>query len=168
MRGGAVGLLALVLLQIYLGALVAGLRAGLISDTWPLIDGRVVPEASRLWFLDPPWRNLFENALTVQFNHRLAGYLLLLWAWLHAAAALWTGREGAARTGALALATTVTLQAALGVLTILHQVPLLLALAHQAMAIVVLTVAVMHVERLGRAARVQTRAPAALASSPRA
>ncbi len=77
-RAGAVALLVLVLLQIYLGALVAGLRAGLISDTWPLIDGRLVPDAARLFFLEPLWRNVFENALTVQFNHRMAGYGLLL------------------------------------------------------------------------------------------
>ena len=65
---GAFALLALVLLQIYLGALVAGLRAGLIFNTWPLIDGSWVPDAARMFFHTPLWRNFFENALTVQFN----------------------------------------------------------------------------------------------------
>ena len=76
-RAGAIALLTLALVQIYLGALVAGLRAGLIYNTWPLIDGRLVPEASRLFFETPLWRNFFENALTVQFNHRVTAYLLL-------------------------------------------------------------------------------------------
>src|SRR5712691_1405818 len=68
LRAGALALLCLVLVQIYLGALVAGLRAGLIYNTWPLIDGALVPDRARLFFDQPLWRNLFENALTVQFN----------------------------------------------------------------------------------------------------
>jgi cytochrome c oxidase assembly protein subunit 15 len=60
-RIGAVAFLALVLLQIYLGALVAGLHAGLIYNTWPLIDGRLLPDAAELLRLTPAWRNLFEN-----------------------------------------------------------------------------------------------------------
>ena len=157
-RAGAVALLVLVLLQIYLGALVAGLRAGLISDTWPLIDGRLVPDAARLFFLEPLWRNVFENALTVQFNHRMAGYGLLLVALLHAGDVARTARG--VLSGALALAGAVCLQAVLGILTVLYQVPLVLALAHQAMAIVVLTIAVVHLERLGgrRAATSSARA----------
>ena len=61
----AIGLLVLVLAQIYLGALVAGLRAGSIYNTWPLIDGAFVPDAARLFFNVPVWRNFFENTLTV-------------------------------------------------------------------------------------------------------
>src|SRR5262249_33807275 len=64
-RAGAVAIVVLVLVQIYLGALVAGLDAGLIYNTWPLIDGAWIPEASRLFFAEPAWRNMFENALTV-------------------------------------------------------------------------------------------------------
>ena len=67
-------LLALVIAQIYLGALVAGLRAGLIYNTWPLIDGRIVPAARDLFFGTPLWANFFENALTVQFDHRMLAY----------------------------------------------------------------------------------------------
>src|ERR1041385_1512777 len=59
-RAGAVALVGLVLLQIYLGALVAGLRAGLIYNTWPLIDGSFVPKAADLLFHAPAWRNVFE------------------------------------------------------------------------------------------------------------
>jgi cytochrome c oxidase assembly protein subunit 15 len=141
-------LLALVAVQIYLGALVAGLRAGLIYDTWPLIDGSLIPDTSRLFFNTPLWRNFFENALTVQFHHRMAAYALWLLAVLHAADVARTVRGGPALTAALALACAVTLQAALGIVTLTHQTPLALALMHQAMAIVVLTIAVVHAERL--------------------
>jgi cytochrome c oxidase assembly protein subunit 15 len=144
----AMALLLLIIAQIYLGALVAGLRAGLIYDTWPLIDGGLVPEPSRLLFQRPLWRNFFENTLTVQFDHRMMAYALWLFAWLHAADAALCNRGGATITGAFALAAAVTVQAALGIVTLLHQAPLALALLHQAMAIVVLAIAVVHAERL--------------------
>jgi heme a synthase len=147
-RAGALALLALVTVQIYLGALVAGLRAGLIYDTWPLIDGSLIPDSSRLFFHAPLWRNFFENTLTVQFDHRLAAYALWLLAVLHAVDVARTTRGGPVLTAALALACAVTLQATLGIVTLIHQTPLALALMHQAMAIVVLTIAVVHAERL--------------------
>jgi heme a synthase len=149
-RAGALTILLLVILQIYLGALVAGLRAGLIYNTWPLIDGSLVPEGARLFFETPLWRNFFENTLTTQFDHRMVAYALWLVAVLHAADVARKVRSGAALTGALVLACAVTLQAALGIVTLLHQAPLALALTHQAMAIVVLTIAVVHAERLER------------------
>ncbi len=76
LRFGALAIVLLVLVQVYLGALVAGLDAGLVYNTWPLIDGALVPSADRLWFVEPAWRNVFENTLTVQFNHRLMAYAL--------------------------------------------------------------------------------------------
>jgi cytochrome c oxidase assembly protein subunit 15 len=152
LRAGALALLVLVLVQIYLGALVSGLRAGLIYNTWPLIDGGLVPESVRLFFQTPLWRNFFENTLTVQFDHRMVAYALWLVAVLHAVDVARTVRGGAALTGALALACAVTVQAALGIATLIHQAPLALALLHQATAIVVLAVAVVHAERLERRA----------------
>ena len=83
-RASAVALIVLVLIQIYLGALVAGLRAGLIYNTWPLIDGSFIPDSARLLHETPAWRNLFENTLTVQFNHRMVAYALWVAAVLHA------------------------------------------------------------------------------------
>ena len=140
----AIGLMVLVLVQIYLGALVAGLRAGLIYNTWPLIDGAFVPDASHLFFSMPAWRNFFENALTVQFDHRMVAYALWLLSACHVADVLWSGRRGAALVGALTLFIAVTIQAVLGIVTLLHQAPLALAMLHQAMAMVVLTVAATH------------------------
>jgi heme a synthase len=144
LRATAVVLLALVLGQIYWGALVAGLRAGLLYNTWPLIDGHVVPEAASLFFNEPWWRNLFENPLTVQFTHRMIAYVLWVAALVHALDALRARRAGLA----IALALALTIQAALGITTLLYQVPILLALAHQGMAIIVLAVAVVHAARL--------------------
>jgi len=140
-------LLALTFLQIYFGALVAGLRAGRAYNTWPTIDGAFIPSAARLFFEEPWWRNLFDNVLTVQFEHRMTAYLLLAVALWHAIDAT-RARAGAAMSGGWALAAAVLLQAALGILTLLNQVPIDLALSHQAVAIVVLTIAVVNVERL--------------------
>ena len=69
--------------------------------------------------------------------------------------------------GALALAAAILVQAVLGILTLVHQVPLALALAHQAMAILVLTIAVVHAQRLERRQVADGTEPAVLASSPR-
>ncbi|HEV7881351.1 COX15/CtaA family protein [Bradyrhizobium sp.] len=141
-------LLALTFVQLYLGALVAGLRAGRVYNTWPEIDGALVPSAARLFFEAPWWRNLFDNTLTVQFEHRMGAYALLTLAVVHAVDAVRSRAGPAAAGGAIWLAIAVTLQAALGIQTLLHQVPIVLGLAHQAMAIVVLTLVILQAERL--------------------
>ena len=146
----AVGLMLLIVLQIYLGALVAGLDAGLSFNTWPLMDGSFIPSTERLWFETPAWRNLFENNLTVQFNHRMVAYLVWLLSIAHLVDVVRTLKGGPALDWALTLAGVITLQAGLGIVTLLYLAPLGLALAHQALAIVVLTVAVVHAARLMR------------------
>jgi cytochrome c oxidase assembly protein subunit 15 len=108
----------------------------------------LIPSASRLLFETPWWRNLFDNTLTVQFEHRMVAYTLLVLAVLHALDAVRSRAGTAAINGAVWLAAAVTLQATLGILTLLNQVPTALGLAHQAVAIVVLTAAVIQVERL--------------------
>ncbi|SHL92560.1 cytochrome c oxidase assembly protein subunit 15 [Bradyrhizobium lablabi] len=143
----SVALLVLTFVQIYLGALLAGLRAGRVYNTWPEIDGALIPSAGRLFFDEPWWRNLFDNTLTVQFEHRMVAYALFALAILHAVDAV-RSRAGAAASGALWLVAAVTLQAVLGILTLLHQVPIPLGLAHQAVAMSVLTLAVFQAERL--------------------
>jgi cytochrome c oxidase assembly protein subunit 15 len=141
-------LVALTFVQLYLGALVAGLRAGKIYNTWPQIDGAWIPSAARLLFETPWWRNLFDNTLTVQFEHRMLAYALFALAILHALDAIRSRAGAAAVNGAMWLAVVIALQATLGILTLLNQVPMDLALAHQAVAIVVLTLAVLQAERL--------------------
>jgi cytochrome c oxidase assembly protein subunit 15 len=141
-------LVVLTFVQLYLGALVAGLRAGKIYNTWPDIDGSFIPSAARLFFEMPWWRNLFDNTLTVQFEHRMTAYALLVLAVLHAIDAIRSRAATSVVNGALWLAAVVTLQAILGILTLLNQAPMDLALAHQAVAIAVLTLAVLQAERL--------------------
>jgi cytochrome c oxidase assembly protein subunit 15 len=143
-RFSAIGLLILILTQIYLGALVAGLRAGYIYNTWPLIDGALVPDAARLFQDTPAWRNLFENTLTTQFDHRMMAYAIFVCAALHAFDVARTVKQSWVLTSAVVLAIAVTVQAALGIWTLLLRVPISLALMHQAMAMLVLTIATTH------------------------
>jgi cytochrome c oxidase assembly protein subunit 15 len=166
-RSGALLVAALVLLQIYLGALVAGLDAGMSFNTWPLIDGALVPASDRLWFETPLWRNFFENLLTVQFEHRMLAYAIWLLTVAHAVDALRNEADGRTKYEVVALAIVVTAQAALGIITLLLVVPLGLAIAHQAMAVIVLTIAIIHAERLRH--RVDSRVwakPSAVGARP--
>jgi heme a synthase len=153
----SVVLLVLTFVQLYLGALVAGLRAGKIYNTWPDIDGGLIPSSARLFFEEPWWRNLFDNTLTVQFEHRMTAYALFVLAALHAIDVIRSRAGTSAVSGALWLLGAITLQATLGILTLLNQAPIDLALTHQAVAIAVLTAAVFQTERL--AARQPESAP---------
>ena len=76
MEWAALALVALILLQVAAGGFVAGLDAGMGYNTWPLMDGALVPPG--LMVMEPGWRNLFENAMTVQFNHRILAYVIAL------------------------------------------------------------------------------------------
>ena len=147
-RTSAAVLLGLVLVQIYLGALVAGLRAGLVYNTWPLIDGAFIPDANRLWFDVPLWRNFFENALTVQFNHRMMAYFLWICAVAHAIDTWVTMKRGPVVANALVIALAVTFQATIGVATLLEQFDPGIALLHQASAMLVLAFVVGRIARL--------------------
>jgi heme a synthase len=155
-RFGAVALLVLVLAQLYLGAIVAGLRAGRIYNTWPLIDGAFIPDPARLFFSTPLWRNFFENTLTAQFDHRMLAYVIWIVAVFHAFGALRARKRGPVVAGAVLLAVAVTLQAALGIWTLLMVAPLSLALLHQAMAMIVLTIATVHAASVVPAPKVKT------------
>jgi cytochrome c oxidase assembly protein subunit 15 len=133
----AVVLTGLILLQIAAGGLVAGLDAGQGYTTWPKMDGQWIPEG--LTAIAPGWRNIFENAMTVQFDHRLVAYFILLIAIIHA----WRSFT----LPAMILAYVVFTQACLGVLTLLLHVPLAVALVHQAGAMIVLTAAVWNLHK---------------------
>jgi cytochrome c oxidase assembly protein subunit 15 len=157
----AMVILTLLLAQIALGALVAGLKAGLVHDTWPRIDGAFIPDSGKLLSLEPAWRNLLDNHLTVQFAHRMLAYGLVLLALLHAADCV--RRECRPyRAGAVALACVLMLQAVLGIATLLWHVPSSLALAHQAVAIAALIVATLHAGNLRAASRDRAAAAVAL------
>jgi cytochrome c oxidase assembly protein subunit 15 len=132
----------LALFQIYLGALVAGLDAGLSYNTWPLMDGSLVP--GDLFIRQPWWINLFENPKTVQFVHRCGAYLLWTVTLVHMLVSLRLAPRATYTRQAVLLFALVTVQAAIGISTLLMQVPLDLALTHQAMALVVLGFAIAH------------------------
>lgn len=146
----ASALLALVYLQVLLGALVAGLKAGLTYNTWPLMDGRLVPDG--LMSMQPWWLNTFENVATVQFNHRMLAYLLVGLAVWHAVGLARRADDPRLRRTANLLAIFILAQAALGVWTLLAWVPIGLGIAHQVGALVVLAAAVVHVHAM-RSAR---------------
>ncbi len=151
-------MLAAIFLQIALGGLVAGLDAGLAFNTWPLMDGGLVPALATL-FAQQPWlQNFAGNVALVQFNHRIGAYLLLGLALWHAVSTsrLMPGSGAAFR--ARLLAGLVLCQGVLGVVTLLTAVPLWAGLAHQGFAIVLLGVAAWHAERTRNAGEPETRA----------
>jgi heme a synthase len=139
-RSAANGVLALIALTIVAGGFVAGTRAGFIYNTFPLMGGRLVPEDYAQ--LHPFIRNLFSNVAAVQFDHRVlaittAAAILLLWA------ASWRARlPHPAQTALWALVGVVALQVALGISTLLLVVPIPLAVAHQANAVILLSAAI--------------------------
>jgi cytochrome c oxidase assembly protein subunit 15 len=127
-------LMGLVILQIAAGAFVAGLHAGFQYNTWPLMDGGIIPAG--LGRLSPWWRNVFEDPLTVQFNHRMIAYAIFaLTAWLFWRQAGAGGFKGVDRW-MVRLMILVLVQVALGIVTLLSVVPLDLAVAHQTMAFI--------------------------------
>jgi cytochrome c oxidase assembly protein subunit 15 len=128
-------LLLLAFVQIAAGGLVAGLDAGMGYNTWPRMDGALIP--SGLDTMSPWWKNLFENALTVQFDHRLLAYVL----GLVAIGSFLTERT----TSSAVVLAAVVLQMAIGIWTLLAQVPIALGLLHQAGAFLVLGAVLWHV-----------------------
>jgi heme a synthase len=137
-------LLGLILFQIVLGGLVAGSKAGFTYNTWPLMDGVLVPPASALFSVSPWIENFVDNVVLVQFNHRLAAYVIIAFALWHA----WTLRRMApgskAAKRATAMAGLTLAQMVLGIVTLVLVVPLWAGLAHQVFAMAVLAMAVVH------------------------
>lgn len=132
-------LLGLTFLQILIGALVAGIDAGRNYIDWPLMAGGITPPD--MWVLEPVWRNLFENDGTVQFIHRVAGYVLLLalvYGWLR-------GRRSGKTATASAFAAVLAMglvQTVLGIVTVMNSAPWHLAILHQFGAVVLIVLVV--------------------------
>ena len=140
LRRAAGWLLGLVSLTVVSGAFVAGLDAGMIYNTFPLMGGHLVPVD---WGQLAPWRrNLFENPVAVQFDHRvlaLATTLATLGLWLQVRRQRLSRRS---RRIAGLLALMVLVQAGLGIATLLAGVPVWLGALHQAGALVLFTLAI--------------------------
>lgn len=126
------GLVALTFLMVLSGALVAGIHAGLAYNTFPLMNGDFLPPES--FMLKPVWLNFFSNMAMVQFDHRLLAWTLLaLIPWF--ALRVWRDFP-TARPAALAMASWLLIQASLGIGTLMLRVPVPLAAAHQAGAMI--------------------------------
>lgn len=147
---GAIALTALVVVTILAGGFVAGLNAGLVYNTFPLMDGRLIPEG--LFVTTPFWLSFFEDVTTVQFTHRVLALTTLV-----AVMAFWLtslrwplSRE--ARLAVHALAIVATIQVGLGIATLLLAVPIALGVAHQAGGVLLFTAALLTVFQLRPAA----------------
>ena len=140
-RRGAFALAGLVFVMVLTGGLVAGIRAGLAYNTFPLMNGHAVPP--EIMMLEPWWTNFFYNMATVQFDHRLLAWTLAI-----AVPVLWwstrrtAGVPARAKVGATLLFAMLAVQVALGIVTLLNAVPLPLAALHQAGALLVFALAV--------------------------
>lgn len=147
-RGGGLAavLTVLVFVQVLSGGLVAGMNAGLAHNTWPLMDGAFIPDG--LLIANPWWINFLENAMTVQFQHRMLAYGVFVLAVVTA-----ISLKGKAPVGLRhGLLTAVLVQLGLGIATLLAHVPVSLGTLHQAGAVVVLgmSVALWHDRSLSR------------------
>jgi cytochrome c oxidase assembly protein subunit 15 len=125
-------LVALVIIMVLSGALVAGIHAGLAYNTFPLMNGHFMPP--EIFMVEPLWLNFFTNMATVQFDHRMIAWLLMglipWYSWR-----IWKDAP-AARTPAALLTLWLAVQVGLGIATLLLQVPVALAATHQAGAMV--------------------------------
>jgi cytochrome c oxidase assembly protein subunit 15 len=149
-RRAAVALFLLIFVQCGLGALVAGLKAGLTYNTWPLMDGKLVPDglaAHSPWYL-----NVFENVTTVQFDHRLVAYVVVALALLHLVTLVRSADDERVVRSAGLLTACIIAQMLIGIWTLLMGVPLALGLAHQGGAAIVVAAATLHLYRVTRAA----------------
>jgi cytochrome c oxidase assembly protein subunit 15 len=130
-------LAGLVYLMILSGGLVAGTRAGFAYSTWPLMGDTFIPRG--LYAGTPAWLDMFEDITTVQFNHRMFAYLLVLLIGIFAALVYRSGVGGRARLAVGLLLLVLAAQVTLGISTLLLHVPVVLAAAHQGGAMLLLT-----------------------------
>ena len=143
----AFAIVALIYVQMLFGGFVAGLHAGLIYNTWPLMDGQLIPAG--LFAHAPWWLSPFEDITTAQFDHRMIAYLVAA-----SVVALWLVERRQAQSAEAALSShlllaAVALQIALGIWTLLAAAPVWLSAVHQLGAVALLTAALVHAFALG-------------------
>jgi cytochrome c oxidase assembly protein subunit 15 len=144
--GKSVMLTVLISITIISGGFVAGLKAGEIYNTFPLMGTHWLPPGMSA--LDPFWRNLTENMTTVQFDHRLLAittFFVIVVFWWRTRNTGMPQRSGPAVN---ALLHTAILQVILGISTLLLSVPTALAAAHQGVAMLLFTIALYLVHSL--------------------
>lgn len=129
-------ILILVFATMIMGAFVAGMNAGLAYNTWPLMDGEVVPQG--LWSMTPVWINLFENPLTVQFLHRWIAQVTVVLILLASIWILMSKPNKGLKVATIHMIVMAILQLMLGIKVLLLGVPIWLGAAHQAGAFLLL------------------------------
>jgi heme a synthase len=145
----AAWIVGLIFLQVILGAFVASLKGGLTHNTWPTMNGKLIPD--EILAIEPWYHNPFENPVTAQFDHRLVAYTVCAFVLWNVWTLLSAPRQTRAiRNSALLLLAGVLAQIALGIWTLLEAVPLGLGIAHQAGAAILLVIAVRHLHILRR------------------
>lgn len=142
----SLAVLGLIFLQILLGGFVAGTDAGLTYNTWPLMDGALIPSGA--YSTTPVWLAPFEDVTTVQFNHRVMGYIVLAAALAVFVQGVRMRLTGYAHWASLLLAGAVVLQVAIGIWTLLAVMPIWLAALHQFGAVILLTASLVHADSL--------------------
>lgn len=142
------GVAAVAFVTILSGGMVAGINAGFIHNTWPLMDGGLLPEDFAA--LSPFWLNFFENHSTVQFDHRMMAYLTAVIAAIYWLRARSSAPHARARRAANLLGGMVVLQILLGITTLLLVVPVSIAVLHQFGAVLLFALAVWNVWELSR------------------
>ena len=142
----AVALCGLIYFQILLGGLVAGTNAGFVYNTWPEMDGGFIPKG--ILFMDPWYLNFFANDATIQFQHRMVAYLVVISVFALYANARWSAPAKHAPLALNLLGGMVIAQAALGILTLLLVVPVDVAAAHQAGALLLFTASLFAAHRI--------------------
>lgn len=139
--------MSVLILQILMGGLVAGLKAGFIFNTWPLMGDTFIPE--HLLGYDPWYRSFIDSAVTTQFDHRIGAYLLIIFGGM----LVWKSRSHEVskpvKAAALLTAFAILGQAILGILTLVYEVPVGLGTAHQGGGVVTLVslIYLMHLQR---------------------
>lgn len=136
------GALVIVLIMITSGGFVAGTHAGFAFNTFPRMDGHWVPLA--VWSLSPGWRNLFDNVATVQFVHRCLAVVVVLTVSVYGIVSLRRLKGTSVRLSAVLMLLALVLQVTLGISTLLLRVPVPVAAGHQAGALALLTLVLIH------------------------
>lgn len=143
----ALGVAVLVFVMILSGGLVAGTRAGLIYNTFPLMGGELIPPG--LFALEPWWLNAFENLVAIQFNHRMLACLVVVLVTAFCVMLLRRRPDRHTAIAAVVLLSVLAVQVAIGIATLLLHVPVALAATHQGVAVVVFTASLYLARRLG-------------------
>ncbi len=135
-------LLLLLLVQIFIGGLVAGLDAGMAYNTWPMMEDALVPTG--LFAIDPTWLNFTDNAKMVQFMHRVSAYVLWVAMLAHMLSVMRNASGTTHSRRAVAVFVLISAQAMIGIITLVLQVPISWALAHQFGGVVLLAAVTSH------------------------